>query len=118
MTITIYHNPRCSKSRETLAILTEQGITPTVIHYLDTPLTIEQLQQLYRQLGYNNVRKMMRTKEQQYKDQQLDVETLTDHTLFEAIVSCPKLLERPIVVNNDNDKAAMGRPPEHVLSIL
>ena len=118
MTISIYHNPRCSKSRETLAILTEQGITPTVIHYLDTPPTMEQLQQLYRQLGYNNVRAMMRTKEQQYKEQQLDAETLTDHALFEAIVSCPKLLERPIVVNSDSDKAAMGRPPEHVLSIL
>lgn len=118
MTISIYHNPRCSKSRETLALLTEHGITPTVIHYLDTPPTIEQLQQLYRQLGYSNVREMMRTKEQQYKEQQLDAETLTNHALFEAIISCPKLLERPIVVNSDNDKAAIGRPPEHVLSIL
>lgn len=118
MTIAIYHNPRCSKSRETLALLTEHGITPTVIHYLDTPPTVEQLQQLYRQLGYSSVRGMMRTKKQQYKEQQLDAETLTDQALFEAIVSCPKLLERPIVVNNTNDKAAIGRPPEHVLSIL
>lgn len=116
MTVAIYHNPRCSKSRETLALLTERGITPTIIHYLETPLTVEQLQQLYRQLGYDSVRKMMRTKEQQYQELQLDDQTLTELALFEAITLQPKLLERPIVVNND--KAAIGRPPEQVLSIL
>ena len=116
MTISIYHNPRCSKSRETLALLSEHAITPTVILYLDTPPTIEQPQQLYRQLGYSSVREMMRTKEKQYQELQLDDQNLTDQALFEAIALHPKLLERPIVVNND--KAAMGRPPEHVLSIL
>lgn len=118
MAITIYHNPRCSKSRQTLALLTEQGITPTIIHYLDTPLSIEQLQQLYRQLGYSHVREMMRTKELQYQELQLNDPALPDQALFEAITSHPKLLERPIVVNSDTDKAAIGRPPEHVLSIL
>ncbi|PSU88992.1 arsenate reductase (glutaredoxin) [Photobacterium kishitanii] len=116
MTVAIYHNPRCSKSRETLALLTEHGITPSIIHYLDTPPTVKQLQQLYRQLGYTSVRDMMRTKEQQYQELQLGDQTLTDLALFEAIASQPKLLERPIVVNND--KAAIGRPPERVLSIL
>ncbi|MEC6815331.1 arsenate reductase (glutaredoxin) [Photobacterium toruni] len=116
MSIFIYHNPRCSKSRETLALLTERGIHPTIIKYLDTPPTVEQLQQLYRQLGYNTVREMMRTKEQQYQQLQLGDSTLTDLALFEAMASHPKLLERPIVVNND--KAAIGRPPEHVLDIL
>ncbi|MCP4956566.1 arsenate reductase (glutaredoxin) [Photobacterium aquimaris] len=116
MTVAIYHNPRCSKSRETLTLLTERGIKPTIIKYLETPPTVEQLQQLYRQLGYNTVREMMRTKEQQYQELQLSDPSLTDMALFEAMVSHPKLLERPIVVNND--KAAIGRPPENVLDIL
>lgn len=116
MSVTIYHNPRCSKSRETLALLEEKGIAPTIVKYLDETPSIEQLQTLLSQLGYGSARKMMRTKESLYKELNLDGDNVTEQQLFEAMAANPKLIERPIVVNGD--KAAMGRPPEQVLDIL
>ncbi|HIF9379316.1 TPA: arsenate reductase (glutaredoxin) [Photobacterium damselae] len=116
MSVTIYHNPRCSKSRQTLALLEEQGVTPNVVKYLDTPPSIDALKALFTQLGFALVRDMMRTKEDIYKELNLGDASITDEQLFEAMHSHPKLIERPIVVNNN--QAAMGRPPENVLSVL
>ncbi|NMR25249.1 arsenate reductase (glutaredoxin) [Pseudoalteromonas sp. NEC-BIFX-2020_015] len=115
MPVTIFHNPRCSKSRETLALLEQKSIQPDIIEYLKTPLSQEQICILIKQLGFSSVRELMRTKEDIYKELNLKDE-LNEDTLLAAMVAHPKLIERPIVVNND--KAAIGRPPEHVLSIL
>ena len=115
MTTVIYHNPRCSKSRQTLSILEEQGIQPTVIKYLDTPPDAATLRTILQQLGMTP-RELMRTKEQEYKAQQLDDENLTDEQLIQAMIATPKLIERPIVIANG--KTVIGRPPENVLAIL
>lgn len=114
MSVVIIHNPRCSKSRQTLALLEEKGIEPQVVKYLDTPLSVEELKTLYSQLGLDNVRAMMRTKEDIYKE--LDLAQANDEALFKAMAENPKLIERPIVVNNG--QARHGRPPEQVLEIL
>ncbi|MFA0570058.1 arsenate reductase (glutaredoxin) [Vibrio gallaecicus] len=116
MSVVIYHNPRCSKSRQTLAVLEENGVQPEIIKYLDTPFTVEQLKTLFSQLGFESVREMMRTKEADYKVANLSDESLTDEQLFSAMVNNPKLFERPVVVANN--KAKIGRPPEQVLEIL
>lgn len=116
MSITIYHNPRCSKSRQTLALLEEKGITPTIVKYLDDTPSAEQIQTLLSQLGYTSAREMMRTKEALYKELELGGADITEQQLIDAMAANPKLIERPIVVNGD--RAAMGRPPEQVLDIL
>lgn len=116
MTVTIYHNPRCSKSRQTLELLESQGITPQVVKYLETPLDLQGLKDLYAQLGLSQVSDMMRTKEAEYKELGLNAQDATDEARFEAMVSHPKLMERPVVVANG--KARIGRPPEQVLEIL
>ncbi|WP_105903512.1 arsenate reductase (glutaredoxin) [Vibrio gangliei] len=116
MSVTIYHNPRCSKSRQTLELLTEKGIEPQVVKYLEETPTVETLKNLYQQLGLNKVRDMMRTKEDIYKELNLGDSSVTDEQLFEAMANHPKLIERPIVVNNG--QARHGRPPEQVLEIL
>ena len=116
MSVVIYHNPRCSKSRETLALLEEKGITPNVVKYLEEIPSIDALKTLFSQLGFTSVREMMRTKEAEYKEQNLDDGSVTDEQLFEAMALTPKLIERPIVVNNN--QAKIGRPPEQVLDIL
>lgn len=116
MSVTIYHNPRCSKSRETLTLLQARGISPEIVTYLDTPLTVEQLQTIYQQLGLNQVREMMRTKEKEYQELNLKNPELTDAELFAAMASHPKLIERPIVISQG--QARHGRPPEKVLEIL
>lgn len=116
MSVVIYHNPRCSKSRETLVLLETNNVKPQVIQYLETPPSIEQLKTLYAQLGFTNVRKMMRTKEELYKDLNLADPSLTDDQLFAAMAENPKLIERPIVVSDG--QARLGRPPEQVLEIL
>lgn len=116
MSITIYHNPRCSKSRETLALLEEKGIAPTIIKYLEHPPTAAELETIYQQLGFDAVRKMMRTKEADYKALALSHHDVSDAELFAAMATHPKLIERPIVINGN--KAALGRPPEQVLGIL
>ncbi|ALQ55123.1 MAG: arsenate reductase [Pseudoalteromonas tetraodonis] len=115
MSVTIYHNPRCSKSRETLNLLQSKNIEPSVVEYLKTPLSHEQISTLVSQLGFNSARDLMRTKEEQYKTLNLKDEN-SESVLIDAMVNHPKLIERPIVVNNN--KAALGRPPENVLSVL
>lgn len=116
MSVVIYHNPRCSKSRQTLAVLEENGVQPEVVKYLDTPLSVEQLKTLFSQLGFSTVREMMRTKEADYKTANLGDASVTDEDLFKAMADNPKLFERPVVVANN--KAKIGRPPEQVLEIL
>jgi arsenate reductase len=114
--ISILHNPRCSKSRQTLALLEEKGITPKVIEYLKTPLTVDELKALFNKLNVDAVRDMMRTKEAEYKTLGLTDDTLADDVLFQAMATTPKLIERPIVINGAN--ARIGRPPESVLDII
>ena len=113
--VTIYHNPRCSKSRQTLQLLQDNNITPEIVEYLKTPLSYEHLSSIIEMLGVT-ARALVRTSEQEYKDLNLKNQDLSDDDLINAIVQAPKLMQRPIVVNND--KAAIGRPPEDVLSIL
>lgn len=115
MTWTIYHNPRCSKSRETLALLESKGIAPDIIEYLKTPISLKQLKTLNAQLGCP-VRDMLRSKEAEYEQMALANTKLSDTALLKAIIEAPKLLERPIVVHGN--KAVFGRPPEQVLSLL
>ena len=113
--ITIYHNPRCSKSRQTLALLEERGIEPTIIPYLDNPPSASTLKQILKKLALKP-RQILRTGEAVYKSLHLDNDQLSDGELIQAMVDNPILIERPIVVNGD--KAALGRPPEQVLDIL
>jgi arsenate reductase (glutaredoxin) len=115
MSVTIYHNPRCAKSRETLKLLEEKGVEPDVVEYLKHPPTTEELKAILQKLGLKP-RELMRTKEAEYKDNGLDDLSLSDAELIEAMIRIPKLMERPIVLAND--KAAVGRPPESVLAIL
>ncbi len=115
MSVKIYHNPRCSKSRETLKLLEDRGIQAEIIEYLKSPPTAAELQAILIKLGMQP-RELMRTKESEYKDNILDDPALSDGELIEAMVRFPKLIERPIVFNSD--KAAIGRPPENVLAIL
>lgn len=114
--VTIYHNPRCSKSRETLALLEQQGIKPQVVLYLDTPPSVATLKELLQQLDFSDARQLMRTKEDLYKSLNLADEGLTQEQLLQAMSDNPKLIERPIVVAQG--KARIGRPPEQVLEIL
>ena len=114
-TVVIYHNPRCSKSRATLQLLEDRGISPTVVEYLNQPPTAEQLRQVLALLG-KSPREIMRRGEAEYRDNDLDDPGLSDEQLIMAITKHPKLLERPIVLANG--KAAIGRPPENVLDIL
>ncbi len=115
MSVTIYHNPRCSKSRQTLSLLQERGIEPTVIEYLNTPPSPEKLRGILAMLGLEP-RELMRKKEAAYAEGSLDNPNLSDDDLIAAMVKHPILIERPIVLAND--KAAIGRPPEQVLDIL
>ncbi|CAI0713968.1 arsenate reductase (glutaredoxin) [Serratia quinivorans] len=114
--VTIYHNPRCSKSRETLALLEQHGVTPEVVLYLETPPSVEQLKKLLKELGFTSARELMRKKEDLYKELKLADESLSEAQLLAAMVANPKLIERPIVVNGN--QARIGRPPEQVLEIL
>ncbi|MBI3779385.1 MAG: arsenate reductase (glutaredoxin) [Gammaproteobacteria bacterium] len=115
MPITIYHNPRCSKSRQTLALLEKRGLEPKVIEYLVTPPTEAELKRLLKLLGLQP-RELLRTKEDEYKQAKLDRPDVTDAEILRAMVKYPRLIERPIVVSGN--KAALGRPPENVLKIL
>jgi arsenate reductase len=113
-TTTLWHNPRCSKSRATLALLQENGVEPAIRLYLDQTPTAEEVAILLQQLGLS-VRAVMRTGEDAYKELGLANTALSDQDLINAIVSHPKLLERPIAVHNNH--ARIGRPPEHVLEL-
>ncbi|MTC71429.1 arsenate reductase (glutaredoxin) [Providencia sp. wls1914] len=114
--IKIYHNPRCSKSRETLALLQKKGITPTVVEYLTTPPSVADIEKLLKMLGFADARQLMRTKEDIYKELKLADNSVTQAQLIQAMHDNPKLIERPIVVKGK--KAKLGRPPEQVLEIL
>ena len=113
--VSIYHNPRCSKSRQTLALIQEQGIEPEVILYLETPPNKATLEELISLLAISP-RDLLRRSEADYKDNGLSDRTLNDTQLIQAMLDFPKLIERPIVVSNG--KAALGRPPENVLNII
>jgi len=113
--VVIYHNPRCSKSRETLALLSERGIRPRVVEYLETPPSAAQIKTFLKALGMKP-RQLMRTKEPEYQALRLDDASLTDDQLIAAMVRTPKLIERPIVTRGA--RVAVGRPPENVLKIL
>ncbi len=113
---TIYHNPRCSKSRQTLAILEEHGEEPEIVKYLETPPTEDELRKIVRMLGLSSPRELMRRKEKEYKELGLDDESLSDDDLIRAMVAHPRLIERPIVIKDG--KAALGRPPQKVIEIL
>jgi arsenate reductase len=115
MPVTLYHNPRCRKSRETLALIQERGIEPRVVEYLEHPPTVAELKVLLRQLGLS-ARELLRSKEPEYKKAGLDNPALSDEAILKAMVKYPKLIERPIVVNGK--KAALGRPPENALKVL
>lgn len=114
-TIQLYHNPRCSKSRQALALLEERGYTPEIIDYLETPPDAATLKQLLKKLGLGP-RDILRKKEKEYTELGLDNTALTNEQIIEAITRAPKLLERPIVVCGDH--AAIGRPTENLLPLL
>jgi len=113
--VSIYHNPRCSKSRQTLALLEERGIAPEIVLYLETPPSAETLSGILEKLGITP-RQLLRKGESAYKENNLSDTSLSDQQLIDAMVAHPKLIERPIVINGS--KAALGRPPEQVLDIL
>ena len=115
MSITIYHNPRCSKSRQTLQLLQNKGIEPTIIEYLKTPPNAETLDTILTMLDMQP-RELMRKQEAEYKEQGLNDDSLSRDQLIQAMTEYPKIIERPIVVSNN--RAAIGRPPENVEKIL
>tara|TARA_B100000678_G_C18168321_1_gene486085 strand:+ start:220 stop:567 length:348 start_codon:yes stop_codon:yes gene_type:complete len=115
MSIIIYHNPKCSKSRQTVELLVKQGIKPVLNEYLKIPPTVEKIKEILRKLGYAP-RDLMRKKENAYTEHNLGDPSLSDDDLIEFMVKHPILIERPIVLANE--KAAIGRPPEQVLEIL
>ncbi len=115
MTIRIFHNPRCSKSRATLALLQKHGIEPEIILYLESPPDAAELRIILDRLDMSP-REFMRKGEIEFKEQGLADDLLSDDELIDAMVATPKLIQRPIVLAGD--RAAIGRPPESVLDIL
>jgi arsenate reductase (glutaredoxin) len=113
--VTLYHNPRCSKSRAALALLASRGIEPRIVAYLETPPNREELAALVRKLGVD-ARRLLRSGEPEYAALGLDDPALGDTALLDAIATHPRLLERPIAVRGD--RAVIGRPPERVLELF
>ena len=113
MIVTIYHNPRCSKSRKTLAILEEKGIKPNIIEYLIQPVSFSEIKRILSIIG-RPPREILRVKDA--KDENIDIDSLSESDLIKAIIKYPRILERPIVVVGE--KAVLCRPPENVLEIL
>lgn len=113
--LTLYHNPRCSKSRSTLQLLEDRGVQPTLVRYLETPPNAEQLRDLLRKLGIS-ARQLLRTGEDEYRELNLANSALSDADLIDAMAAHPRLIERPILVAGD--RAVIGRPPENVLELL
>ncbi len=112
---TLYHNPRCSKSRQALALLEENGITPTIVKYLDTPPDAATVRALVKKLGLERAHDLVRSKETEYREAGLDKDA-DDDAVINAIARYPKLLERPVLVQGD--RAVLGRPPENVLKLV
>lgn len=113
--LTLYHNPRCSKSRGALELLEARGLAPTIVRYLETPPSAVELRDLLAKLGLT-ARQLLRTGEDEYKALGLDDASLSEDQLIAAMTQHPKLIERPILVAGS--KAVVGRPPEKVLEIL
>ena len=112
---TIYHNPRCSKSRQTLALLQENGIKPDIVLYMDTPPDTRTLKSILKKLGLS-ARELLRKGEEEYRTLKLDNNKLAEDELINAMCRHPKLIERPIVINGN--RAKIGRPPEQFLEIF
>ena len=115
MSVKIYHNPRCSKSRQTLQLLQDHAVEPQIVEYLKTPPSAAELRKVLQMLGIGP-RELMRKKEPEYKQSGADNPELSDAQLIDLMIAHPKLIERPIVITDG--KAALGRPPEQVLDIL
>ena len=112
---TIYHNPRCSKSRQTLELLKENNIEPEIILYLENPPSEEKLTELIELLGINP-RDLLRKGEEEYKAHNLRDESIKGEDIIKIMTENPKLIERPIVISKN--KAIIGRPPENVLKLI
>jgi len=115
MEITLYHNPRCSKSRQTLELLEQNNVNFTVVEYLKAPPSHQQLDSILRGLGMNP-RELMRKGQSEYKELGLADESLSRDQLIDSMIRNPILIERPILIAGD--EIAIGRPPENVLTIL
>lgn len=115
MTLTLWHNPRCSKSRQTLALLQQHGFSPDIRLYLEDAPSEAEIRDVLKKLRFDSARKLMRTGEDAYKEQGLKDVTDED-TLIAAMAKRPKLIERPVAIHGE--RAALGRPPEDVLVIL
>jgi len=113
--LTLYHNPRCSKSRGALELLEARGLQPRVVHYLETPPSAAELRELLGKLGYS-ARQLLRSGEEAYQTLNLADPTLDDEALIAAMLEHPRLIERPILVVGD--KAIIGRPSERILELL
>ena len=115
MSVTIYHNPRCSKSRQTLALLEEKGVAPDIVEYLKTPPSAAELKAILKKLGLKP-QEIVRTTDARYAELGLKERAVSEDDLIALMAKNPILIERQIVVSGN--KAAIGRPPETVLAIL
>ncbi len=113
--LTLYHNPRCSKSRAALQLLEERDLQPVVVHYLDTPPSAAELREILNKLGLPP-RQLLRSGEDEYRELGLANQALSDEDLIEAMAAHPRLIERPILIAGD--RAVIGRPPENILELL
>ncbi len=120
MKVVMWHNPRCSKSRQTLQLLRERGIEPEIVKYLETPPDAEEIRDVLELLGLSSARELMRRKEKEYKELDLADPARAEEELITAMTRHPRLIERPVVIVEDENgrRAALGRPPENVLNIL
>ena len=120
MKVVMWHNPRCSKSRQTLQLLQERGIEPEIVKYLETPPSAEELKEVINLLGFSSARDLMRRKEKEYKELGLADTSKSEEDLIAAMVEHPRLIERPVVIVEDKKgrRAALGRPPENVLKLF
>jgi len=112
---TIYHNPRCSKSRQALEILNKKNISPNIVLYLEKKLSKKNLEELLQKLNLS-IRDILRKREDDYKNNKLNNEKLTDDQLINYVIKFPKLIERPIILTDK--KGLIARPPERVLELL
>ncbi len=113
---TLFHNPRCSKSRQTLALLQENKAEFKIVEYLNTPPTTGELETILNKLGFDSPHELIRSKESLYQDLGISNFKENREKLLKTMIENPKLIERPIFITNE--KAAIGRPPEAVLKLL